>query len=226
MIHYHGTPLTPKSSLMTMGGRNFCVPFSDPRDAADCLSIGQIVMFDNGAFSSFTRGRAFDEVGYYRWLEGHLGAPHWGVVPDVIGGSEEQQREMVSRWPFPRCRGAPVWHLNLPIDYLIELTDTWPMVCFGSSGLYWKVGSDSWSRRADEAFNALAKRNKIIPHIHMLRGLSLCGKRWPFASADSTNIARNFKDTGADPDQMSKRIDSVQCGTRWSENHIQQEFSV
>jgi hypothetical protein len=105
--------------------------------------------------------------------------------------------------------------MGLPIDYLVELADEWPRVCFGSSQQYWQVGSDLWCRRADEAFNALAKRGPL-PWVHMLRGLNLCGDRWPFASADSVNVARNFKDTNTDPERMARRIDAVQNPIKWT----------
>ena len=84
--------------------------------------------------------------------------------------------------------------MGMSLDYLLFLTDHYPRVCFGSSGEFWDVGSEAWCQRADKAFNSLAKRHRFIPHIHMLRGLALAGKRWPFASADSVNVARNFKD--------------------------------
>lgn len=81
MIHYHGTPITPRGELLKLAGRNFCVPFSDPRDADTCQQIGQSIMFDNGAFSAFTKGKEFDEDGYVEWVGCRLSAPHWAVVP-------------------------------------------------------------------------------------------------------------------------------------------------
>lgn len=215
VIHYHGTPLSPRDDLWTMAGKHFCVSFAEPRDADVCLRIGQSVMWDSGAFTAFTQAREVDWTAYYRWLESRLGHPHWAVVPDVIDGTVEQQRELVATWPFPRSLGAPVWHLALPVEYLLELCEDWPRVCFGSSGAYWQVGSKAWERRCDEAFDALARRHKHLPHIHMLRGLALSGKRWPFASADSVNVARNFKDGDTPPEYMARIIDSVQCPIRW-----------
>ena len=50
----------------------------------------------------------------------------------------------------------------------------------------------------------------------MLRGLAQAGKRWPFASADSVNVARNYKDSSADPEKMARRIDGVQCPLHWN----------
>lgn len=216
MIHYHGTPLTPRSELLKMAGKNFCVSFAAPGDGDWCLANGQAVMWDSGAFSAFTQGRAVDWASYYAWLETRLGHPHWAVIPDVIDGDIEQQRAMVAQWPFGSFLGAPVWHMGLDISYLLDLAQHWPRICFGSSKQYWQVGSELWCRRADEAFNALAKRGPL-PWVHMLRGLTLGGDRWPFASADSTNVARNFKNIGneTDPERMARRIDAVQCPINW-----------
>jgi hypothetical protein len=233
-IHYHGTPLTPRSELYKLAGKCFCVSFAHPGDADVCAMIGQSVMFDNGAFSAFTKGKGFDAAGYYRWLEPRLGHPHWGVVPDVIDGTVEEQRALVSEWPFPPELGAPVWHMGMPIDYLLELADDWPRICFGSTAQYWQVGSESWARRADEAFDALARNNRFLPWIHMLRGLALAGDRWPFASADSTNVALNHggdsrrgngrQATAVCPERMARNIDARQCPVRWESRPQQQEI--
>lgn len=223
-IHYHGTPLTPRAELMKLAGKHFCVSFADSRDGDWCLANGQSVMWDSGAFTAHTQRRVVDWSAYYAWLEPRLGHPHWAVIPDVIDGSEADQRALVATWPFGAL-GAPVWHMALSIDYLLELADEWPRVCFGSSQQYWQVGSDPWCRRADEAFNALAKAGPL-PWVHMLRGLALAGDRWPFASADSTNIARNFKNVGSetDPERMARRIDAVQCPIHWAVRPQQQDM--
>ena len=226
MIHYHGTPLTPRSALYQMAGKHFCVSFARPDDAAVCLQIGQSVMWDNGAFTSYKQGHAFNINKFYEWLEPRLGHPHWAVIPDVIDGTLQQQKELLLTWPFPKTLGAPVWHMAQPIPYLLDLAQKYERICFGSSGKYWKVGDTAWSHRADEAFNALAKRHKHLPHIHMLRGLALSGQRWPFASADSVNVARNFKDGNNDPELMARRIDGVQCPIAWAQQPELQELAL
>lgn len=214
-IHYHGTPLTPRSELLKMAGKHFCVSFANPGDAEWCLQHGQSVMWDNGAFTFFRGGKPTDWSKYYAWLEPKLGHPHWAVVPDVIDGTVEQQKALVAQWPYPKALSAPVWHTGLPFDYLLELADNWPRICFGSSGAYWQVGSPEWERRTDEAFNQMERRG-LRPWVHMLRGLAMCGDRWPFASADSVNVARNFKDTPICPERMARRIDAVQCPVKWT----------
>lgn len=222
MLHYHGTPITPNRYIEKMGGRHFCVSFVAPHQLLICLRIGASVMLDNGAFSAFTRGAEFDREGFYRWIEPHLGHPHWAVVPDVIGGTVEQQREMVKTWPFPRALGLPVWHLGMPLDYLRELVDEWPRVCFGSSGEYWQVGSAKWAGRMDEAFNMLAQRGPI-PWIHGLRMLGQADGPWPLASADSTNIGRNFKDHPAQcPECMALRLEKSNPRPKWANQPTQE----
>jgi hypothetical protein len=225
-LHYHGTPLSPTTELMKLAGKCFCVPFSDARDADRCLQIGQSVMFDNGAFSAHTRDKPLDVPGYVKFLEPRLSQPHWAIPPDVIDGTIEQQREALLAWPFPPELSAPVWHMGLSIDYLLELADEWPRICFGSTRQYWQVGSDSWCRRADEAFNALSAAHKHLPWIHMLRGMNLSGDRWPFASVDSVNVARNFKDSNTDPERMARRLDSIQCNTPWAPRKLHEQQDI
>lgn len=215
-IHYHGTPLTPRSELEKMAGKHFCVSFAHPSDADWCAAHGQSVMWDNGAFSLHTKGKAVDWSRFYEWVGPRLGHPHWAVIPDVIDGDVDDNLALIRQWPHPRELSAVVWHMAEPIDHLLSLSEMgFAKLCFGSSGAYWQVGSDRWARRCDEAFNALERRG-LRPWVHMLRGLALCGDHWPFASADSVNVARNFKNTSACPEHMARRIDAIQCPHRWS----------
>lgn len=202
--------------LLEMSGRHFCVSFARPDDLADCLRIGQSLMLDNGAFTAFTKGKPLDLPGYLAWVEQHLAHPHWAVVPDVIDGTEEQQREGIKAWPFPKELSAPVWHLGLSIDWLLELADNWPRICLGSSGQYWQVGSQPWQRRMDEAFDSLVSRRRHLPWVHGMRMLSQADGPWPLASADSTNVARNYKRNQQHPDAMAGRIDAIQPAAKWA----------
>lgn len=218
MIHYHGTPITPKSELNQMAGRNFCVPFTDPRDADTCLRIGQSVMFDNGAYSAFTRNAEFDYRGYLDWVEPMLHHPHWCVVPDVIDGTVEDQHKMLSQWPretigYDHC--APVFHIHLPLSHLIFLCNAYTKVCLGSSGEYWKLGTDKWVRRMDEIFNALVNYYGRLPYLHGLRMLGQSRGGWPLASADSTNIAQNhhLKESA---EILASKVDAKQRPVKWN----------
>lgn len=197
--------------------------YADPRDISVVLHMGQSVMMDNGAFSAFTRGKAFDLNVYYAWLEPILGHPHWAVVPDVIDGSVEQQREMTATWAFRREFGIPVWHLGMPIEYLLELCDGWGRVCFGSTAMYWKIGTYAWCGRMDEAFNALVRQFGKVPWVHGLRMLGQASGPWPLASADSTNLAQNFKLTGC-AECKAQSLDEVNPPSSWTLRPIQEQM--
>lgn len=224
-VHYHGTPLTPRSELDKMKGKNFCVSFANPGDADWCLSWAQEVMWDNGAYVFYQKATR-DSVSvntdwskFYSWVSPRLGHPHWAVVPDVIDGTVEQNLALINEWPHRKDCAAVVWHLHEPIEHLIYLVELgFAKICFGSSGEFWQVGSVVWCQRVDEAFNSLQRTFGAIPWVHMLRGLAMLGDRWPFASADSTNVARNFKNIDSEtcPERMARRIDSVQSPIIWT----------
>lgn len=223
MIHYHGTPITPIKAIETMGGKHFCVSYARPDDLKRCLNIGQSLMLDNGAFSAKTRGLPFDRDGFYEWVEPLLTHPHWAVVPDVIDGSVQEQRDMVKSWPFRKEMGIPVWHLGLSISYLIELCDLWGRVCFGSAGEYWQIGTPKWCHRMDEAFNALVKTyGRQIPWVHGMRMLGQASGPWPLASADSTNVALHHAEHLECAGCMAKRIDSVNPPSTWNKQPLQE----
>lgn len=210
--------------LQRMAGKHFCVSYAHPADADWCAAHGQSVMWDNGAFSLHTKGRAIDWSAFYSWVEPRLGHPHWAVVPDVIDGDADQNFTLAKEWPHRRDCAAVVWHMHEPFDQIGRLMDLgFAKLCFGSSGQYWEVGSETWERRADQAFNWIAARGPL-PWVHMLRGLSLCGDRWPFASADSVNVARNFKDAKMCPERMARRIDAVQNPCIWSVKETQKDM--
>jgi len=223
MIHYHGTPITPRKAIETMAGKHFCISYARPDDLKRCLQMGQSLMLDNGAFSAKTRGLPFDRDGFYAWVEPLLAHPHWAVVPDVIDGTEEEQREMVKSWPFRKQMGIPVWHLSLPISYLIELCDAWGRVCFGSAGEFWQIGTSKWCHRMDEAFNALVNTyGRQIPWVHGMRMLGQSSGPWPLASADSTNVALHHAEHLECAGCMAKRIDATNPPTHWKNQPLQE----
>jgi hypothetical protein len=113
-LHYHGTPITPHSALMDLAGRSFCISFARPDQLKHCLRIGQAIMLDNGAFTIWRKagsGQALpdrlaaasrgDWSGFYEWAEPLLEyRTSWGVIPDVIDGTEEENDALIEGWPF------------------------------------------------------------------------------------------------------------------------------
>jgi hypothetical protein len=217
VIHYHGTPITPRETLYELAGRHFCVSFADPRDVRVCHEIGQSVLLDNGAFTFWNGGATPDWQAYMNWAEPWLDySTTWAVIPDVIDGDEDANDRLLVTWFQRRLpKGAPVWHLHESLDRLRRLTAGYERVCFGSSGQYRTVGSAAWARRVSEAFDTVADERGRVPWLHMLRGMSLSGMHYPFASVDSTDVARNHNRLQNTAVGLAQRWDAQQCPPRW-----------
>jgi hypothetical protein len=180
MIHYHGTPITPRAALATMPGRHFCVSHAHPGDLVWCIRHGASVMLDNGAFSAWTKGRAPDWPAFYAWAAPNMRHPHWAVIPDVIDGDEAANDALLDACPMPREFAAPVWHLHESLDRLARLADAYPRICFGSSGAYATPSTPAWTARIDAAWSLLERTGRR-PWVHMLRAMTEAGAGpWPF----------------------------------------------
>lgn len=228
MIHYHGTPITPKRVFYALQGRNFCVSYANPQQLAECHRVGQSVMLDNGAYSIWRAGNGkVDSELYWQWIEPWLDfSTTWAVIPDVIDGEENDNDRLIGHW-FWLTKGfrqvSPVWHVHESLNRLDQLVHGFDKVCIGSSGEFQVVGSKKWHRKMSEAFNIICRGSgRPRAWIHMLRGLSMAGSEYPFASADSTNIARNhyrqrsvMRNKVEWATQTVHRIDRVQCPAIW-----------
>lgn len=217
MLHYHGTPITPLSVLGTMAGRSFCVSYAAPAQVGICHEIGQSVMLDNGAFSFWRQGKPTNWGGYMGWAEPWL-EHHttWAVIPDIIDGAEETNDLLLVEWFQRRLpKGAPVWHMHESIDRLKRLCHGYQRVCIGSSAQYATVGDAAWHRRMDQAMNAVCDPTPRA-WLHMLRGMAFAGSEYPFASVDSTDVARNHNRPQNDALEMALRWDGKQCPARWT----------
>lgn len=220
-IHYHGTPITPLTVLHSMAGRSFCVSWKAPQQVALCHQIGQSVMLDNGAFSFWRTGERPDWRPFYLWVETWLAwRSTWAVIPDVIGGTEAENDALLAEWPFGE-RGAPVWHMHESIDRLFRLADRFERVCIGSSDAFRMVGSAAWHGRMIEAMNALCGNGPAPVWLHMLRGMQCSEMHYPFASVDSTDVARNHH-LWADIRGHVDRWDSRNCPAIWQVGAVQQ----
>lgn len=176
-------------------------------------------MLDNGAFSAWTKNVPMDWEGWARWAEEWLAYPTtWAVLPDVVDGGVDANDRLLQTYMsvgLQTGQGAPVWHLHEPLDRLRLLCDRWPRVCMGSSGEYRDVGSPAWHRRVSDAFDAIASPAGRVPWVHMLRGLRFAEGPYPFASADSTNVAQNHSRPENTARSLADRWDALQPPALW-----------
>lgn len=214
-LHYHGLPITPLTALQDLAGCCFCVSYAAPDQVARAHELGQSVMLDNGAFSFWRTGKATDWQGFYAWAEPWLEYPTtWAVIPDIIDGTEGDNDRLLGEWAQTGLpKGAPVWHMHESFERLERLCVGYERVCIGSSGQYATLDSPSWRRRMDQAMN-VACRDRT-PWLHMLRGMAFSGSHYPFASVDSTDIARNHNRPWNTPVAMARRWDARQNPAHW-----------
>jgi hypothetical protein len=217
----YGLPLTPHHLLEQLKGASFNVSYGTRKDLGKQLGdairlVGKdgVLLVDNGAFSLHQQGKSTLDPRYIedfeKWAKSILDRSPQAVavIPDVIGGTEEQNAGLVRDWvssgAVPMERSMPIWHLGESFDYLRHLLESgFNHLGFGSSGAYFKVGTPDWHRRIDQAF-ALVKDLEdqgliVRPRIHMMRAQSQ-HRLYPFDSSDATTLAQNhprYRDEGA-----------------------------
>lgn len=237
MIHYHGLPITPATAaLRAISGGHAFVSYRHPDQLTLALESSQSFALDNGAFSAWKSGEPVtDWSPFYEWVaELHrYPAFDFAVIPDVIDGDEEDNDALLNEWPWKDVAphiGAPVWHLHESLERLERLVLNWPRVCLGSSGAYAQIGTPEWWTRMAEAMNVICDRaGRPCAKIHGLRMLNPeVYTRFPFSSADSTNIGQNigidsaWKGTYTPPTKearaalMRERIESSQSPMFWN----------
>ena len=248
MIHYHGGPVTPTVAAYGLWHRRHaCVSFAHPQQVSLAADVCQSFILDNGAYSAWTQGSAFDFDGYVAWVREWMSHPafDWCLIPDVIDGDASENDGMIARWaqagmPLIDGRAVPVWHLHESTERLRYLCHAYPRVALGSSGQWATVGTAGWWQRMEEIIPAICdEQGRPKCKLHGLRMLAPDVFRYlPLASADSTNVARNigidkaWKGTYAPMTAqmralvMAERIELSPCAASWTpanahQNHLE-----
>lgn len=112
MIHYHGGPITPMSCAERVWrSRHAFISFAHPDQLSLAATICQTFALDNGAFTEWKRSSVpkRDWASYYNWVGKWCRHPgfDFAVIPDIIGGSETENDELVAEWPHSTAFGAP-----------------------------------------------------------------------------------------------------------------------
>lgn len=197
MIHYHGGPITPDTcAIRAWKGRHAFISFAHHGQLRLASEITQSFALDNGAFTFWKTGKEIDWSEYYDFVSEWMNHPRFdfAIIPDVIDGGESANDELLNQWPHGDC-GVPVWHMNESEERFIRLCNEYNRVAIGSCGEYdiSKNPSGCVLRVKDIIRHVVDKYGYPIAKIHMLRGLNKnVFTKLPFASADSTNVARNI----------------------------------
>lgn len=197
MIHYHGTPFSGGAkNNIALTGHHAMVSYAIPGCISTIAEICQSFCLDNGAFSAWRSGKVYNFDGYQEWADKWLRHPgcDFAIIPDIIDGTEHENDNLIARWWGSQHRWVPVWHLHESIDRLVRLCEDWPRVAFGSSGDFATIGDKRWWNRIAQAMEEITDDEGFpLIKIHGLRMLDPGLFSYiPFASADSTNVARNI----------------------------------
>lgn len=209
-IHYHGGPIWGGEELLKALYRDggCLISYARPEQIKKISSFSCSIILDNGAFSTW-RGGGRDKMsnedwdkhweGYYDFVGSWLSRIDWFIIPDVIEGTEEENDRLLEKVPsWLKHKSVPVWHSDESLDRLLRLCNSYERVAFGCCGPHAKIRSVAWAERMDEVFELIYKTHNLKTKIHglrMLDGRAL--SKYPFDSADSTNVAINVPKTKA-----------------------------
>lgn len=197
MIHFHGGPITPDTcALKAWKGRHAFISFANPGQLMLASEVCQSFALDNGAFSFWTKKRVVSWDSYYEFVARWKNHPRFAfaIIPDVIGGSGEQNDALIAEWPHGKITGVPVWHMNESDERFIRLCHEFPRVALGSMGEYDASRPKECAARLRDLIRHIVDGSGYpITKLHGLRMLNKdLFKRVPLSSADSTNVARNI----------------------------------
>ena len=242
-----GLPITPASSAVAAvsGGHAF-VSFAHSDQLGIAIDVCQSFAIDNGAFSAWKQGKPVtDWKDFLEWSEEISYLPHCDfiVIPDAIDGDLNEQTALIGRFlqhygSRGMQVGSPVFHLNEPLNHASYLSRAWSRVCIGSSGEYSEIGTAKWWNRMNQVMIAMCdSRGRPNCKLHGLRMLDPeIFTKFPFSSADSTNIGRNigidskWKGTYLPPNKdaralvMRQRIEAFNSANVWDIQPEQQSL--
>jgi hypothetical protein len=250
-VALHGTPITSANDvvLKTLGARDYLVSYHRPDQVAWVDENARTWAGDCGTFSFWREGlrggKTGEEVftpefiaGYAawcrRWCLGGSGRCKWVVIPDPIGAGTQLLDAFIRDWPADLMPfGVPVFHTDEPVGRLLRLIEQHGRVAIGAVGEHEVIGSDPFSARMDELWDAIVATFGETPWVHMFRSLQLLLPkwRWPFASHDSSDLGRNHHRLKAYGEhrlwavkQKADRWDrlALERPTIWTPTHLRQ----
>ena len=237
MIKYHGTPIggTKWDALKFLHGRHALISFASQGHVAEVLECCESFCLDNGAFTIWkTTGGKIDVNGYIEWVRHYQKHPSFdfALIPDVIGGSEEENNELLKEWDETLI-GVPVYHLGESPDRFMELANKYKKVAFGSTDKWPRNGSREWWKHMADFMDIVTDGDGNLPcKVHGLRMLDVKLFQYlPLHSGDSTNAAVNghlCMKKGIHPaierwqgnERIAQKIEAFQSAQYWERSRL------
>jgi hypothetical protein len=216
----HGLPITPRAKIEELAGGSFCVSYAtcSKRTVDDAIRLvgkDSIVMLDNGAYSHWKAGKGKINIDKFETWANEIMARcdnAIAVIPDVIGGSEAENDELINTCWLDWDRCMVVWHMHESIKRLLWLCESFNYVAFGSTTD--EPGTAKWHAKMREAFAAIdtweanCEGAYCRPRIHMMRAQAFAHE-YPFDSSDSCTVALGHwreRNAGIGVRKMAARI--------------------
>lgn len=197
MIAYHGTPVGGKKedAARFLRGRHALVSFANPQDMPIVAEACASFVLDNGAFSFWRGGKTPDWDAWQEWAlmwSKHPGYD-WALIPDVIGGTEDENKRLMFHYGRKVPCTVPVYHMHESLEHAAQLAENHERVAIGSSGEWPNPGTTSWWSRISDVMDAMCDdEGRPKCKLHGLRMLDpLIFSRLPLSSADSCNAVIN-----------------------------------
>lgn len=173
---------------------------------------GRPFALDNGAWSAFQQGRAFDELGFWKAIERVGERADWIVLPDIVCGGR-RSLELSLRW-LERLQGLPT-RLLLAVQDGFTNDDVRehlnPMV-----GLF-IGGSTEWKEATAVQWGSLARRRNCYLHVGRVnsqRRIAICHAAGA-DSFDGTSVSR-FAKTLRPLDTAARQRDLFAATSIWN----------
>ena len=193
MIHYHGADISggQKEAGKFYKKRDVLISYARPNQIQVISEICRSFVLDNGAFSFWKSNLETDWNGFYEWIHEWKYHPRfeWFLCPDVIGGNEKENDELIEQCPMPKHITVPVYHIGENYNRLEKmLSHDYPRIAIGTTPGY-GLRSIKFINEMRKIFEIVCN-NEGVPQvkIHGLRMLDPeIVKAFPFSSCDSAD---------------------------------------
>lgn len=197
MIHYHGAPCpgNAESQVKFFRHRDALLSYANRKkvSAEVIFDICRSFILDNGAFTYWKNNEEPKWDDFYCWVENYRFHPRfqWFLVPDIIGGSVEENNKQLVICPMPINITVPVFHVGEPLDRIMMIIEKgYHCIGIGTTPGF-ELKSAAFFNEMRKIFETVCNHEGIPKiKVHGLRMLDPeIVREFPFSSCDSATSA-------------------------------------